>query len=335
MSSSVGKRADAASPDNLKRVGAFGYNPIVRAAWLYYQDGMTQSDIAEILGVSRTTVVNYLQEARDLGIVTIKVSHEVVSSVRLAQELRDKFGLADAVVVPDGRHGDAGGAMARIADAGGGYLLELVREGGILGVSWGRTVRALSNTIPKASIANLTVCQVVGSTRSNDWLWAEQCSMNIAARLGGICLNMHAPAVVSRAEIRDLLLQEPVIAEQFSIVQKCDVVCFGVCSLAPDSLIMDAGLVTRQECDEFVRLGAVGVICGRFYDAAGKAFSSDYDQRLLAMSLEEIKQVKTRLAVAGGAEKVPAILAALRAGYMNILVTDAATAQALLEAETP
>ncbi|MHA1524041.1 MAG: sugar-binding transcriptional regulator [Alphaproteobacteria bacterium] len=334
MSSTSEKRSTTVA-DASARVGVYGYNPVVRAAWLYYQDGMTQSDIADILGVSRTTVVNYLQEARDLGVVTIRVSHDVVASVRLAQELRDKFGLADAVVVPDGRRGDAKGATARIADAGGDYLLELLREGGILGVSWGRTVRALSETIPKASIANLTVCQVVGSTRSNDWLWAEQCSMSIAARLGGICLNMHAPAVVSRPEIRDLLLREPVIAEQFAIVQKCDVVCFGVCSLAADSLIMDAGLVTPDECREFVRQGAVGVICGRFYDAAGKAFTSDYDRRLLAMSLDEISQVKTRLAVAGGEEKIQAILGALRAKYMNILVTDAATAQGLLEAKNP
>ncbi len=319
-------------PANRERVGTYGYNPVVRAAWLYYQDGLKQNDIAEILGVGRTTVVNYLQEARRLGIVSIRVRHNIVSSVELARQLQNRFGLHDVLVVPDGAKDDVDGSINRIADAGGSYLLDLVRDGGILGVSWGRTVRALSKRIPKAQIPDLTVCQMVGSTRSKEWLWAEQCSLDIAARLGGVCLNMHAPAVLSSPEIKDLLLNETIIAEQFRVIQQCDIVCFGICSLEADSLIMDSGLVTREECREFIDKGAVGVICGRFYDGEGKAFDLDYDRRLLAMSLDEIRHVETRMAVAGGLEKIDAITGAIRAGYLNVLVTDATTARALLEA---
>lgn len=313
------------------RVGVYGYDPVVRAAWLYYQDGLKQNDIAQILGVARTTVVNYLQEARDLGIVSIRMRHNVVASVELAQRLREKFELYDALVVPDGEKEDDQGSINRIADAGGSYLLELARDGGVLGVSWGRTVRALSNRIPKANIPNLTVCQVVGSTRTKDWLWAEQCSFNIARRLGGVCLNMHAPAVLSTPEMRNMILQEPVIAEQFKLVQQCDIVCFGVCSLRHDSLITDSGLVTKDECQDFLDRGAVGVVCGRFYDRDGNAFESEYDMRLLAMSLDEIRRIKMRVAVAGGQEKVAAIHGAIKGKYLNVLVTDAATAQALLK----
>jgi len=314
------------------RVGVYGYDPIVRAAWLYYQDGLKQNEIAEILGVGRTTVVNYLQEARDLGVVSIRVHHNIVSSVRLAQQLRKRFGLHDALVVPDGANNENGDHVERIADAGGSYILDLVRDGGILGISWGRTVRALSKRIPKAEIPNLTVCQVVGSTRTKDWLWAEQCSFDIAARLGGVCLNMHAPATLSTPEMRDRLLDEPVIAEQFKLVQQCDVLCFGVCSLDADSLIMDSGLVSQKDCQDFIDQGAVGVICGRFYDRDGNSFDTEYDRRLLAMSLDDIRNVEMRVAVAGGMEKLPAILGAVKGKYINVLVTDAATAQALLSA---
>jgi len=318
-------------PPGAANSGIYGYDLIVRAAWLYYQDGRTQHEIAEILGVSRASVVNYIQKARDRSIVSIQIKSEIVASVELAQQLRQRFNLDDAVVVPDGGDEDDNAKRNRVADAGANYLLDRLQNGGTLGVAWGRTIRALAERIPKATIANLTVCQIVGSARSAEWLWAEQCSTDIARRLGGRCLNMHAPAIVSRPEVRDILLSEPLIADQFALIKGCDVVCFGICSLEPSSLIFESGLVSKDEGDSFVKNGAAGVIGGRFFDHEGAPFDTDYDRRLMAMRLDELLAIPVRIAVAAGPLKIPALLAAMRGKYTSVLVTDAHTAHALLE----
>ena len=81
------KRRDMATPVE------FGGDPVVWAAWLYYEERMTQEEVAERLGVSRATVVNVLQEARDRGIVTIEVSPRHLQSVRLSRTLCELYGL--------------------------------------------------------------------------------------------------------------------------------------------------------------------------------------------------------------------------------------------------
>ena len=84
---------------------------VVRAAWLYYEDGLTQAQIATRLFVSRQTVGRLLESARQHGIVRIELDAQYLAAMDLATQVREKFGLRDAVVVPT-----AQGRLSRVGN---------------------------------------------------------------------------------------------------------------------------------------------------------------------------------------------------------------------------
>lgn len=309
-------------------------DPMLSAAWLYYEDQLTQSDIAEVLGVSRASVINYLHEARRLGIVKITLDSEHFTAMRLAQRLSLQYGLERCIVIPDdqGRRP----AAVRLGEAGAQLLSSLVSAGDMLGVSWGRTVLALSQAISPQRVPDLSVIQITGSMLATFEFSPELCTSNIADRFGARCINLHAPALVSRAEIRELLYQEPALIPQLELLQTCTKIVFGLGHVGPDSTIFASGAVTPGAIQPYLAQGAVGVIAGRYFNAAGKPILGPLDDRMIGLTLDEIDRIPMRICVSGGVAKAPAIRAALQGGHATILVTDELAAQALVgDPETP
>ena len=307
----------------------FGCNPLVWAAWLYHHDSLNQGQIAKIMGVSRASVVKYLRQAREQHIVVVTVQPQIVARTELSQALKERFRLDGALVVPD--DGGNGDVRERVAEAGAQLLLQELRPRDVLGVAWGRTVLALSKALPRVTMPEVTVVQILGSRSSDEGFSAEQCISNIGARLGARCVNIFAPAVLSQAGLCEMLLEEPLLKEQFTRVRSCNRLLLGVCTVQRNSLIYDTGLVSAEVSAEYVARGAVGVISGRFFDAQGRPVLGESDERMLGLTLEEISRVPKRLTVAGGPEKAEAILGALRGGYITDLVMDERTARLLLE----
>jgi DNA-binding transcriptional regulator LsrR (DeoR family) len=307
----------------------FACDPVLWAAWLYHHDNLTQNQIANVMGISRASVANYLQLAKEQNIVSISVRPDLVQQIEISRELRRKFGLRNALIIP----GDGGSAKPaqRIGAAGAAFLLQLLRPRDILGVAWGRTVLALSRVLPIQSRPELTVAQLVGSHGDEEGFSAEQCTLNIATRLGARCISIFAPAIVGRPELREMLMDDPSLREQFATVRACNKALIGVCTVKRNSLIFEARLFSEDLSREYISKGAVGVICGRFFDRKGIPVLGSADNRMIGLTLEELRRIPCRIAVAGGPEKTEAMLGALRGEYITDLVTDEATARSLLE----
>lgn len=316
------KRSDLSPPPE------FGGDPIVWAAWLYYEERMTQEEVADQLGVSRASVVNFLQEARDRGVVTIAVASEHLQSVRIARELARRFDLAHCVVVPDdgGRLPD----YERIGRAGARYLTEILEPDEVLGVSWGRTVLALSNALGQIRLPHVSVVQIVGSAIGTEDFSPELCTSNIANRIGARCINLHAPGIVSRPEIKALFMREPSLVQQFDLIRGCTKVLFGVTGVDKASTVISSGYMTPERIEPYREGGAVGMLLGRFLDAAGRPVLGSLDERIIGLTLDEMLTIPERICVAGAPNKVEAIRATLIGGYATVLITDEATASALV-----
>jgi DNA-binding transcriptional regulator LsrR (DeoR family) len=310
------------------RSSALHLDPMMSAAWLYYEDQLTQSDIAELLGVSRATIINYLHEARRQGVVRITIASEHFSAMQLAQRIRDHFGLERCIVIPDdqGRRAPA----LRVGEAGAQLLSSLVVPGDVLGVSWGQTVLALSHAITRQPIPDLSVIQITGSMMATYAFSPELCTSNIADRFGARCINLHAPALVSRAEIRSMLYQEPALIPQLELLQTCSKIVFGVGNLDLGSTIFASGIVTPEAAQPYLKKGATGVIAGRFIDSKGQPILDYLDERMIGLTLEEIDRIPVRICLAGGESKVVAIRAALEGHHASIFVTDELAAKALV-----
>jgi len=301
---------------------------VIWAAWLYYADGLTQNDIAKRLNVARATVVNYLREARDRGIVSIQISPEAQGRTTIARRLVQAFGLEGANVIPSDSERSL---TARLGNAGARLLAERVSQDDVIGVAWGRTVLAVAEQITLVrAVSGLTVVQVSGSSTGSSDFSPELCTSVLSSRIHARCINLLAPAVLSSQALRDTLLAEPVLRRQFALIRASNHILFGVGDVAEGSTVRVSGIADKSEIDAYVAQGAVGVIIGRFIDADGNATTGELDSRMVGISLSELRQMPSRICVAGGAQKIDAMLATLKGGYATHLVTDINTAEALL-----
>lgn len=308
-----------------------GENAVIEVAWLYYHDGLNQKDIAETLGISRATVVNYLQEAREKGLIRITLAAPAFSTHRLATELCARFGLTAAYVVPDEGASQEERFM-RVVRGAAQWLPDLLTPGDRLGVAWGRTVFDLAEAVEQHRIEDMTVLQLVGSMATPYGFTAEACSTRLAQRLDARCLNLHAPAILSSVELADALRAEPIIGRQLAEINHLNKLLFSVGTVLEDSHIVSAGLATAEDLDFYIRAGAVGVICGRFIDAQGRPIPGPMEARMIGIPLERLTGLETGILVTPGHDKLEASMAAIRGGYVTHLVTGTTVAEALLAA---
>lgn len=306
-----------------------GENAVIEVAWLYYHDGLNQKDIAETLGISRATVVNYLAEAREKELIRITLAAPAFTTHRLAVELCDRFGLTAAYVVPD-EGADTEDQFARVVRGAALWLPDLLAPGDNLGVAWGRTVFDLAEALETTRTEDMTVLQLVGSMATPYGFTAEACSTRLAQRLGARCLNLHAPAILSSVELAQALREEPIIRIQLDEIEKLNKLLFSVGTIKPDSHIMSAGLASMADLDHYVRRGAAGVICGRFVDGEGRAIDGPMEDRMIGIPLERLVGLPMGILVTPGHDKLAATMAAIRGGYVTHLVTGTTVAEALL-----
>ena len=324
-----GFRTGPLSDPQAARVPPSFDDAVVWAAWLYYADQLNQSEVAKELGVSRATVVNLLQEARERGVVTIQLRTDLAARTQLAQRLIERFGLTQALVIPS--RGDTG-LVDRLGIAGARLLADQLTPGDVIGVAWGRTVlavaRALSLTDP---IAPLTVVQVAGSSTASVDFSPELCTSLLASRVGARCVNLLAPALLSSAEMRDRLLAEPMLVHQFEVIRSANRIVFGVGDLNASGTLRKSGYAPAEVVEHYVGAGALGVIIGRFIGAEGEPIPGDLDHRMIGITLDELRSVPVRICLAGGPAKREPIRATLIGGYATHFVTDSETAQKLLD----
>lgn len=308
----------------------FALDPVLTAAWLYYEEGLKQDEIASRFGISRASVFNLLQKARDEGVVSVSLDIDRIRALRLARTLSEATGLAECYIIP--AEGNDRPVAERIAGLGARLLERRITADSVLGVAWGRTVMALSQALASLNLPSTTIAQITGSAIGTYDFSPELCTSNIALKVGGRCVNMLAPGIVSSAEMKRRLMAEPIVAQHFALLRACDITLFGVTDLGEGTSLMHSGFMTEPTLADYRAHGAVGFVSGYFFDREGQPVLTDLDDRHLSMPREDFLAVPTRICVGGGPSKVEAIAAMLRGGYANVLVTDETTARAVLAA---
>lgn len=325
------KVIDVASPanGNPARVPTAFDDAVVWAAWLYYADQLKQSEVAKALKVSRATVVNLLQEARERGVVTISLRSDLATRTGVAHRLAERYGLVEALVIPS--RGEAS-LVDRLGDAAARLLGDQLSAGDVIGIAWGRTVLAAARAMaPPEPVPRLTVVQVAGSSTASETFSPELCTSLMSSRLDARCVNLLAPALLSTAELRDRLMAEPMLVNQFEVIRSTTRLLFGVGDLGPNGTVRKSGFASEDVVARYVRAGATAVIIGRFIGPDGELVAGDLDGRMIGITLDDMRAVGVRICVAGGSGKREAIRSALAGRLATHLVTDVDSAQRLLE----
>ncbi len=304
-------------------------SPFIETAWLYYHNGLNQNEIATQLNISRASVVNYLSEARKRGWIRVHLDSEVFLGKQLSQELCEAYQLKDALVVPDDPS-DINSDFARVTRAAADWLPRLLKPGDSLGVSWGETVYRLAQQMTRCPMDALTVVQLLGSRPAAMGLAAEACTTMLAQKLDGHCVNLHVPLLLSNKALRDALCEEPVIAEQLTALAACNKTLFACGTCVADAHVVQTGLVNVEQLDRYTNNGAVGVICGRFIDGDGNAVVADTEERMIGVTLDQMRDKETALLVAAGPGRGISARAAIKGGFVTHLATSASIARELL-----
>ena len=303
---------------------------IGKAARLHYEYGLTHQEVADVLHVSRVKVTRLLKQARDFGIVQIRVLPEVSPYAGLEMELAHRFNLDEALVVPT--MDDDLDQRRALAVAAARYLQRILHHGMTVAIGLSRTVALVPQYVVDPRPANATFVSLVGGMRrysiaANPYEGAER----LAQLFGGTSEHLLAPAIAGTPAIAEAFFSDPGTARTLRRAAAADVALLGIAATDDHTTLVDEDELTRDELGELLRLGAVGDTAARFFDATGASVPHELDRRVVGLTLAQIQRIPLRIIVAGGINKTEALAGALRGGLAAVIVLDAKTAQGIID----
>ena len=308
---------------------------MTKVARMYYDSGMRQNDIAATLGLSQATVSRVLSNARQAGVVRINVSIPPGVNAELEENLARKYRLRDAIVVDCDDNADEALLQRQIGAAAAYYVETTVRSNDVVGISsWSGTLLALVDAMhPTPGRSGIQVVQILGGVGSpSAEVHANRLTGRFASLVNGEAHFLPVPGIVGSPEVLKVLREDQYVQEALALFDRITLALVGIGDVEPSKLLTLSGNVfSLEEQEQIRRMGAVGDILLRFYDAHGRPLSGPLSGRVASMSLEQLSRVERAVAVAGGERKYGAILGALRGHYINILITDRCTAERLAE----
>jgi lsr operon transcriptional repressor len=293
-------------------------------AWMYYIDGLTQQEIADELGISRTKVSRLLSEARKKGVVQFRITKSLPEHYIMEKEMKRRFNLKLAVVAPRDKNS--------LGKLGAEVLLKFVGEQKIcrIGLGWSTTISLMAPYLLMARDVvhprrNCSVHDLTGSfigqrnPYSISWIVAEI----LEARY----IPLPVPVLVENPSLKN----EASVSSALREAAKVDIAFVGMGCMGSKSTLFRTGLISAQMMEELQARGCGGEVLMRFFDKDGKPVETPLDERIVSIDWQAIKSIPTFVVMAAGEEKVEPLKAALKGGWVSGIITDEETASALLK----
>jgi Transcriptional regulator, contains sigma factor-related N-terminal domain len=297
-------------------------NLMVKAAYYYYFEDMTQQDIARLMGIGRIRVIKLLEKARQTGVIQFKLRKNAEFNIQAEQALIKKYNLSDVYIVPTPASPDE--VNTSIAKAAAIYICDRLSENAFINMGYGDTSKRLLNNLATMTETPISCVSLTGGvsyylpdTRSNVFN-----------------ANLHlipAPLLASSVEMAQAIRNEASVSEIFRMVQLASVTVVGIGAMHEKSTIFSTGTLNRNYLNILKMKGAVGDVLSHFIDKDGNLIPNALEDRLIGLSLDKLRELNNVIGVAAGISKVDAIRAVLRGNYLDVLITDSSVAEKLLE----
>ncbi|WP_152657850.1 sugar-binding transcriptional regulator [Oceanobacillus sp. CFH 90083] len=303
---------------------------LIKIAHMYYEAGETQSTIAQKIGVSRSLISKYLSKSKELGIVEIIIHDEDYHTVSsLETKLETKYGLREAVCLPDT---DQGNMKAQLGAAASKYLLRMIRDNQVVGVSAGTTLYEVATAMASSQyFSNVCFVPIVGGMGNERLdIHANHIVAKLAEALKATYHLLHAPVVVDSKETKEIMLKQLSIKNTLEMGNKADIALVGIGGSPEHSTMVksykDYGIIDDLNVEEIA-----GDICYNFINDEGELVENEWNEKTISTNINKLKKIPLVIGVASGKEKVRAIKAALRGELVHVLITDEMTAKQLLD----
>jgi deoxyribonucleoside regulator len=309
---------------------------LAEVAQLYYVGDFTQAEISRRIGTSRSNVSRMLKEAREQGMVEVRIHSPLRTVPGLQEELASRLGLRECLVLAalegDSRIFESTDTVTQVAALAARYLQENVAEGTTVGLGWGRSVHRVVHKRFFREKKDVTVVQVMGSIGGSI---AEFDGIATTARMaeviGASAHYLHAPMLVSDAATRSGLLRDPHISKTLEVARRAETIVSSVGTPGREHGQYLTGYLGDEDLEYIREQGAVGDICGAYYAFDGSSVSLEMNERSIAISAKHLSGVPNRVGVSSGPEKPRANIGAARSSFLNVLITDEHTAGRMLD----
>ncbi|HEY0645313.1 MAG TPA: sugar-binding domain-containing protein [Nocardioides sp.] len=290
----------------------------------FYLEDASKTELAEEFAMSRFRVARLLQQARELGVVTITINEPDARSEQLSVELAEHLRLDECVVVKAGE--DEEDNRRRLARVAAGRIKHQVRSGDLLGLSWGRTLAAIGEEL--ADLPPCTIIQLTGTVGNDLRQSPVEVIRRIAGRSSVDAVAIFAPLFAASEEAAGVFRSDPGVRAALDRYAHLSRAVVAIGSWEPP-ITQLRSLVTDADLRELAEQGARAELAGIFLRDDGSVIDAAATRRRISVSVEELLRTPQVLAVAGSVEKTPAIAAVARSGLITSLVTDDRTAVAL------
>ena len=304
---------------------------VIKVCQMYYEDEMSEREIADNLGFSRSQVSKILLAARDQKIVSVTIRNPFFDETYLEKMIMDEYSVSNVLIL-NASDSDYRTILNSFSSSITTHIMSKIKNDSVIGVTSGYTINAFAETIGFIRKKNIKILPLVGGGFSGGPAWQANINAHLLAnRWNCDYLQFNMPGFVSYAGIKGMLLDEPEIKMLLAEMDRTETAFFGIGEFSDDSTFVKANYLSENDVKELHEKNCIGGVCNFFYDEEGKLIDfSGYD-RMIGVTPQCAMNIPTRIGIAFGANKIKTIKAALKGGWINYLITDVNTAAQILK----
>lgn len=296
-----------------------------KATELFFQNNLSQKDIAIRLNISPVTVCRIIQRAKELEIVKFQMQDDVSRILDLSHRLQNKYKLDEVIIAPypNKLHPQLQDKKHAVALEGARYLQRIIKPNDIIGIAWGKTMYYLINYLNPCQRTNASFITMHGRISSCDFdLDVQTLTSRAAMALGGKKYCLFSNGLLDDSDTVKQLKKEQNVRQIFDMYEKITISISGIGVHYPKStsLLTSQSYMPADDYSTLLDAGMCGDIMLRFFDKTGCECNTPIKDRTMAIDLELYKKIPKKILAVAGEHKAYTLEVAVKSGLCDVMI---------------